>query len=121
MSNEQISLTDSAAIRVQAFLEREGGAGLRVGVRRTGCSGWAYVVELAGKAGDGDQVFHDHGVPIFVDRDALPMLAGTTVDYVQHGLNSTFEFHNPNVTDECGCGESFTIAATAVDTAAAAR
>ncbi|MDT8439623.1 MAG: iron-sulfur cluster assembly accessory protein [Wenzhouxiangellaceae bacterium] len=109
MSKTGIALTEAAATRVREFIERDGGEGLRVGVRRTGCSGWAYVVELAPQAGAGDEVFHDHGLSIFVDRDALPMLAGTTVDYVQHGLNATFEFDNPNVTDECGCGESFTI------------
>lgn len=111
-SNEAISLTQNAARRVHDFLDREGGAGLRVGVRRTGCSGWAYVVELAVEAAENDHVFRDQGVSIFVDRDALPMLAGTTVDYVQEGLNSTFAFRNPNVTDECGCGESFTVTNT---------
>lgn len=113
MPNDTISLTDSAARRIAAYLEREGGAGLRLGVRRTGCSGWAYVVDLAGEVCDSDEVFEDHGVRIVVDREALPLLAGTQVDYVQHGLNHTFEFHNPNVTDECGCGESFAVAAGA--------
>jgi len=113
MPNETISLTDSAARRVSTYLDREGGAGLRLGVRPTGCSGWAYVVDLAGEVRDSDEIFEDHGIRIMVDRDALPMLAGTCVDYVQQGLNHTFEFHNPNVTDECGCGESFAVAAGA--------
>lgn len=109
MLNDKISLTESAARRVSSYLEREGGAGLRLGVRRTGCSGWAYVVDLAGEVRDSDSVFEDRGVRIMVDREALPLLAGTCVDYVQQGLNHTFEFHNPNVTDECGCGESFAV------------
>lgn len=111
MSNDKISLTESAARRVSAYLDREGGAGLRLGVRRTGCSGWAYVVDLAGEVRDSDEIFEDRGIRIMVDREALPLLAGTRVDYVQQGLNYTFEFHNPNVTDECGCGESFAVAA----------
>lgn len=113
MPNQEISLTDAAARRVEAFLQREGGAGLRLGVRRTGCSGWAYVVDLAGEIRESDEVFEDHGIRILVDRESLPMLSGTRVDFVQQGLNHAFEFHNPNVTDECGCGESFTVAASA--------
>lgn len=113
MANDKISLTDSAARRVASFLERDGGAGLRLGVRRTGCSGWAYVVDLASEVRESDEVFEDQGICIMVDRDALPLLAGTQVDFVQQGLNHTFEFHNPNVTDECGCGESFAVAAGA--------
>jgi len=110
MTNTHISLTDAAARRVESFLEREGGAGLRLGVRRTGCSGWAYVVDLADEVGESDEIFEDHGIRILVDRDALPLLAGTQIDFVQQGLNATFEFSNPNVTDECGCGESFAVA-----------
>ena len=110
MSNQSISLTQTAAKRVSGFLERDGGVGLRLGVRRTGCSGWAYVVELAKSAGENDVGFQSHGVQILVDPEALPFLAGSTVDYVQQGLNFSFVFTNPNVADECGCGESFTVA-----------
>jgi iron-sulfur cluster assembly protein len=105
-----ITLTDAAAERVAGYLAADGGAGLRLGVRRTGCSGWAYVVELADAVGDTDEVFTDHGIRIVVDRETLPMIAGSRVDFVQQGLNYAFEFDNPNVTDECGCGESFAIA-----------
>jgi len=111
MTHSNISLTESAARRVESFLSHEGGAGLRLGVRRTGCSGWAYVVDLADDVLESDEIFEDRGIRILVDRDALPLLAGTQIDFVQHGLNSTFEFSNPNVTDECGCGESFAVAA----------
>lgn len=113
MTDSQISLTDAAARRVESFLEQEGGAGLRLGVRRTGCSGWAYVVDLADAVREDDEVFEDRGIRILVAQDALPMLAGTRIDFVQHGLNATFEFSNPNVTDECGCGESFAVASGA--------
>jgi iron-sulfur cluster assembly protein len=113
MDARGISLTAAAAERVHAFLQKEGGAGLRLGVRRTGCSGWAYVVDLAERSRDGDVVFEDQGVRILVDPDSLPMIDGSTVDFVREGLNWTFEFRNPNVTDECGCGESFTVNAGA--------
>lgn len=113
MNPRGIFLTDIAAARVRAFLDRDGGEGLRLGVRRTGCSGWAYVVELAEARRDGDLEFKDRGVRILVDPDALPLIDGSTVDYVREGLNWTFEFRNPNVTDECGCGESFTVSAGA--------
>ena len=109
MTTNQISLTDAAARRVDTFIRHEGGVGLRLGVRRTGCSGWAYVVDLADEIQESDEVFEDRGIRILVDREALPLLAGTQVDFVRHGLNSTFEFSNPNVTDECGCGESFAV------------
>lgn len=109
MNAQGISLTPAAADRVRSFLQKEGGAGLRLGVRRTGCSGWAYVVDLAEQSRDGDLVFEDRGVRILVDPASLPMIDGSTVDFVREGLNWTFEFRNPNVTDECGCGESFTV------------
>ncbi|MGK7295551.1 MAG: HesB/IscA family protein [Candidatus Wenzhouxiangella sp. M2_3B_020] len=112
MPDPSISLTEAAAGRVRSFLEREGGEGLRLGVRRTGCSGWAYVVELAEEIGPDDRVFTDHGIRIVVDGGALPFLAGTEVDFIQEGLSHHFEFHNPNVTDECGCGESFAVASS---------
>ncbi|NCO19872.1 MAG: iron-sulfur cluster assembly accessory protein [Gammaproteobacteria bacterium] len=110
MNTQGISLTPAAADRILRFLGKEGGAGLRLAVRRTGCSGWAYVVELAEQRQDGDLEFDDKGVRILVDPSSLPMIDGSTVDYVRDGLNWAFEFRNPNVTDECGCGESFTVA-----------
>jgi iron-sulfur cluster assembly protein len=113
MTDKSISLTDAAARRVESFLAQEGGAGLRLGVRRTGCSGWAYVVDLAEDVGENDEIFEDHGIRILVDHGALPLVAGTRIDFVQQGLNAAFEFSNPNVTDECGCGESFAVASSA--------
>lgn len=109
MTDASIHLSDAAARRVEQFLAERGGQGLRLGLKRTGCSGWAYVVELAGEVGERDQVFTDRGIRIVVDEEALPMLAGTRVDFVRQGLNSVFEFDNPNVTDACGCGESVAI------------
>ena len=104
-----ISLTDTAARRVRNFIDREGGIGLRLGVRKTGCSGWAYTVDLANEIGANDAVFEQGDVKVVVDHDSLAYLDGSTIDFVSEGLGSTFRFDNPNVTEECGCGESFTI------------
>lgn len=104
-----ISLTDIAAERVHRFLDQEGGVALRVGVRKTGCSGWAYVVTLAEEIAPEDHLFEDHGVKVVVDPESLPVIDGSTIDFVTEGLNRTFQFVNPNATEECGCGESFTI------------
>lgn len=105
-----ITLTDAAADRVRTYLENRGsGLGLRIGVKKTGCSGFAYVVNYADEINDDDEVFSDHGVSIVVDRGSLPLIDGTVVDFVQSGLNQAFQFRNPNVKGECGCGESFSI------------
>jgi len=104
-----IKLTDSAAKRVKSFLDRDGGIGLRLGVKKTGCSGWAYTVELAEDVQAGDIVFEQDDVKIVVNPDSLTFLDGSVIDFAAEGLGSSFQFKNPNVTDECGCGESFTI------------
>lgn len=106
-THQGIKLTPRAARHALDFLAREGSTALRFGVRRTGCSGWAYVVEGASEATEQDVVFEDHGVRVLVDGAVLPMLDGTTIDYVQQGLNWMLVFDNPNVADRCGCGESF--------------
>jgi iron-sulfur cluster assembly protein len=105
-----ISLTESAAHRIQTFLATRGhGIGLRIGVRKTGCSGFAYVVNYADEQQAGDVVFEDRGVKIYVDSQSLALIDGTTVDFVKQGLNEAFRFRNPNVRGECGCGESFSV------------
>ena len=105
-----ISLTEAAATRVKAFLASRGqGIGLRLGVRKTGCSGFAYVINYADGPQPGDTVFEDHGVQVFVDAGSLTLLDGTIVDFVKQGLNEAFRFRNPNVKGECGCGESFSV------------
>ncbi|MCP4047768.1 MAG: iron-sulfur cluster assembly accessory protein [Gammaproteobacteria bacterium] len=104
-----IQLTDNAAQRVKHFLEKESGLALRLGVKKTGCSGWAYEVTIASELGNDDQVFEDKGVKIVVDNESLPYLQGSQIDFITSGLNRVFKFDNPNATDECGCGESFTI------------
>jgi iron-sulfur cluster assembly protein len=105
-----ITLTESAATRVRTFLENRGkGVGLRLGVRTTGCSGMAYVLEFVDDLNEEDQIFEDHGVKVVVDPKSLVYLDGTQLDYVKQGLNEGFEFNNPNVTGECGCGESFNV------------
>ncbi|MGH8149542.1 MAG: iron-sulfur cluster assembly protein IscA [Steroidobacteraceae bacterium] len=105
-----ITLTDSAATRVRTFLAARGhGLGLRLSVRRTGCSGFAYVVNYADEAEPTDIVFEDRGVKVFVDPPSLELVDGTLVDFVKQGLNEAFRFRNPNVKGECGCGESFSV------------
>jgi iron-sulfur cluster assembly protein len=105
-----ISLTSAAADRVRSFLGRRGhGVGLRLSVKKTGCSGFAYVVNYADEIGAGDVVFEDQGVKVIVDRDSLGFIDGTEVDFVKQGLNEAFRFRNPNVKGECGCGESFIV------------
>jgi iron-sulfur cluster assembly protein len=104
-----ILLTDTAAQRVKYFLEKEDGLALRLAVRKTGCSGWAYEVSVATELGGDDNVFEDKDIKIVVDPVSLPYLEGSSIDFITSGLNRTFQFNNPNATDECGCGESFTI------------
>jgi iron-sulfur cluster assembly protein len=105
-----VTLTLAAADRVRTFLASRGhGLGLRLGVRKTGCSGFAYVVNYADAAHADDHVFEDRGVKVFVDPESLPLVEGTVVDFVKQGLNEAFRFSNPNVRGECGCGESFSV------------
>jgi len=105
-----ISLTNSAADRVRTYLEKRGsGVGLRVGVTKTGCSGYSYVINYADEIDDSDVVFEDKGVKVVVRPDALALIDGTEVDFVKNGLSEAFSFRNPNISGECGCGESFNV------------
>lgn len=104
-----VSLTPVAFERVQRFVSQSPGAlGLRFGVTRTGCSGWGHVTDLARDEREGDSVFEQEGVRIYVDAQSLPLVDGTVIDFGKHGLSETFTFKNPNASAECGCGESFT-------------
>jgi iron-sulfur cluster assembly protein len=106
-----VSLTQSAADRVQQYLQQTpGGIGLFVAVKKSGCSGWSYVVDIAKEAKPGEMVFISHGVDIRVPEESLEHLQGTVIDFVSQGLNQQFQFKNPRMTGECGCGESFTTA-----------
>ena len=105
-----IQLSDTAAARVQHFLDNRGkGIGLRLGVKTTGCSGLAYVIEFVDELREDDEVFETKGIKVVVDRKSLVFLDGTEVDFSKAGLNEGFEFKNPNAKDACGCGESFTV------------
>lgn len=105
-----ITLSSSAADRVRTFLAARGhGIGLRLGIKRTGCSGYAYVVNYAEEVLPGDVVFEDAGVKVVVDADSLPLVDGTEVDFIKQGLNEAFKFRNPKAKGECGCGESFNL------------
>ncbi len=104
-----VHLTPIAHSRVQRFVSSTPGAlGLRFGVTRTGCSGWGHVTDLAKDQREGDTVFEQDGVRIYVDAQSLPLVDGTEIDFGKHGLSETFTFKNPNAAAECGCGESFT-------------
>ncbi len=105
-----VTLTERAAQRVKDFIVSRGsGEGLRLGVKTTGCSGMAYVLEFADAAEEGDEVFESQGVKIFVDAKSLVYIDGTELDFAKEGLNEGFKFNNPNEKDTCGCGESFTV------------
>jgi len=105
-----VTLTEKAASRIQSFLAKRGkGVALRLGVRTTGCSGMAYKLEFADAIDPADIQFESHGVKVVIDPKSLPYLDGTQLDFAREGLNEGFKFNNPNVKDECGCGESFNV------------
>ncbi len=105
-----ITLTDSAAERVREFIAKRGTAvGLRVGVKKTGCSGFAYVINYSESIETDDVVFEDGGIAVIVDRESLDLIDGTDIDFVKQGLNEAFKFRNPKASGECGCGESFSV------------
>ncbi|MDG2273389.1 MAG: iron-sulfur cluster assembly protein IscA [Halioglobus sp.] len=105
-----VSITESAAKHVAGQLASRGnGLGIRLGVRTSGCSGMAYVLEFVDEVQVEDQVFEDYGVKVFIDPKSMVYLDGTELDFVREGLNEGLQFRNPNVSAECGCGESFTV------------
>ncbi|GHU10122.1 HesB family protein [Betaproteobacteria bacterium] len=105
-----VTLTEQAAQHVANFLQKRGkGLGLRLGVRTSGCSGMAYKLEFVDTADENDEVFESHSVKVFVDARSLPYIDGTELDYTREGLNEGFRFNNPNIKNQCGCGESFNV------------
>ena len=105
-----ITLTESAAKHIQNQIEKSGaGVGLRVGVKKSGCSGFAYTMDIAQEVQPGDTVFENFGAKLVVDRESLPFLEGSELGYVKEGLGHVFKFNNPNVKNQCGCGESFAV------------
>jgi len=103
-----VTLSEPAAQHVAAFIAKRGkGVGIRLGVKTSGCSGMAYKLEFADASEPEDHIFESHGVKVLVDPKSLPYLEGTELDYTREGLNEGFKFNNPNVKDQCGCGESF--------------
>ncbi len=103
-----VTLSESAAKHVSAFIAKRGkGIGIRLGVKTSGCSGMAYKLEFADAQEPEDIVFDSHGLKVLIDPKSLPYLDGTELDYTREGLNEGFKFNNPNVKDQCGCGESF--------------
>lgn len=105
-----ITITEKAAQHVASFLAKRGkGIGLRFGVRTSGCSGMAYKLEFVDAANPEDHIFESHGVKVLVDPKSLPYIDGTELDFTREGLNEGFKFNNPNIKDQCGCGESFNV------------
>ena len=106
-----VTLTEAAARHVSTQIAKRGhGIGLRIGTKKSGCTGFAYVVDYADDTGEGDQVFESHGVKVVVDDESLSRIDGMEVDFVKSSLlNEGFEFRNPNIKDQCGCGESFSV------------
>ena len=105
-----ITMTDAAVQHVARYLEKRGhGFGIRLGVRTSGCSGMAYVLEFVDEVQAEDKVFEAFGASVFIDPKSLVYLDGTELDFVKEGLNEGLKFNNPNVSAECGCGESFTV------------
>jgi len=105
-----ITLTESAANRVKSHLAtKQGYEGLKLAVKNSGCSGLAYILDYAEEIAEGVEVFESNGVKVMVEQEHLAFLSGTQIDYVENGLSAAFHFNNPNVTEQCGCGESFTV------------
>jgi iron-sulfur cluster assembly protein len=105
-----VTLTEQAAKRVKTYLASRGkGLGIRVGIKTTGCSGLAYVLEYVDKVYEGDSIFESQGVHIYVDKKSLVYLNGIKLDWIRNGINEGFEFTNPNEKSKCGCGESFSV------------
>lgn len=105
-----LTLSEKAAKHVSNYITRRGkGLGVRLAVKTSGCSGMAYKLEFVDEQNMEDLVFESHGVKVFTDAKSLPYLDGTELDFVREGLNEGFKFNNPNVKDECGCGESFNV------------
>lgn len=105
-----VTLTESAARHIQSQIEKNGvGIGLRVGVKKAGCSGFAYTMEIAKEVHGNDTIFESFGAKVVVDSVSLPFLEGAELGYVKEGLGHVFKFSNPNAKNECGCGESFAV------------
>jgi iron-sulfur cluster assembly protein len=105
-----IILTEKAAAQIKKQLEKRGtGVGLKLGIKKSGCSGYAYTLEYADQLQDNETVFEEHGVKLIVKQDDLPYIDGMELDYRREGINEAFRFSNPNVKATCGCGESFSV------------
>ena len=105
-----ITLTEAAISRVRDMVAKRGsGVGLRIGVVKSGCSGYSYALDYADDVAEADQVLEFDDIKVVIHQDSMPMLEGMELDFVREGLNQSFKFHNPNVTSECGCGESFSV------------
>jgi len=107
---DRLSLTDAALAHIRQSMENDAQAlGLRVGVQKSGCSGFGYLIDFAREIGETDLAFDFDGVTVITDEDSMPIIKGSQIDYVTEGLSRMLHFNNPNVEDSCGCGESFSV------------
>ena len=105
-----ILLTQSAIDRIKNYTDKsEQSVSVRVGVKKTGCNGYAYVINYTDEINEGDKIFDNDGVKVIVDEFSLNLIDGTEIDFKKEGLTEAFSFRNPNISSECGCGESFSI------------
>ena len=105
-----ITLTENAAKHVRQQLAKRGkGFALRVGIKKSGCSGFAYTFDYADEINSNDQLFESHETKVVVDTNSLPYLDGSQIDFTKEGLNYSFKFINPNFDNTCGCGDSFSV------------
>ena len=104
-----VRMTESAADQIRRVAAKMGGLGVRLGVKKVGCSGLTYTYEVAKDVQDGDVLIEEHDAKLLVTKDAAPIVDGAVVDYVREGFKQLFTVSNPNVKSTCGCGESFTV------------
>lgn len=105
-----ITLTENAAKHIQQQLAKRGkGLALRVGIKKSGCSGFSYIFDYADEIKSNDQLFESYRTKVVVDASSLPYLDGSRIDFTKEGLNSSFKFINPNIDNTCGCGDSFSV------------
>jgi iron-sulfur cluster assembly protein len=104
-----ITLSESAAKQIQTSVAKFGGMGLRLGVKKVGCSGLAYTFDMAKEVGPGEHLVEGHDAKLVVTDEAMAVVDGSELDYIREGFKQLFTVKNPNVKTTCGCGESFSV------------
>ncbi|QQD17127.1 iron-sulfur cluster assembly accessory protein [Spongiibacter nanhainus] len=107
---QAVTVTDAAQAHFQKQLAEKPSGAVRLSVKSSGCTGYKYVIDIVEQGQEGDVALKlDNGLTLLVASDAMGMVRGTEIDYTREGLNQMLKFNNPNVSDECGCGESFNV------------